>query len=481
MPDATIHDAAATAAASKRRRGLGFGLSPRILALVVVAVMTAEVALFLPSIARFRLTWLEERVETGMLATLALDATPDNMVDEKLARTLLDHARVDSVTVFEPGKPKRSLMPAGTPRPRATFELQDAMIPELIWDALAAMARTGPYALRVGGRSSRLPEAKVYVYVDEAPLRVAMYGYAWRILVLSLIIAAFTAALIYFALRWLIVRPLQRVSAEMTAFRRAPEDETTGGAPAPRRDEIGIVDREFDILRDELRAALRQKTRLAELGAGMSKINHDLRNMLATAQLLTDRLARSDDPKVRAIAPIMLQSIDRAVALCGDTLAFVRDRPPPRLAPVDFADLVDEVGVALVEQGEQGDPNAVRDWVNEVPPDARPRADRHMLFRALSNLGRNAFEAGARRVVVRLAPGEGVDVVDVADDGPGVPEAVVASLFTPFSREGRAGGSGLGLAIARDLVRAHGGDITLAANGPDGATFRFTIPARGAP
>jgi signal transduction histidine kinase len=266
----------------------------------------------------------------------------------------------------------------------------------------------------------------------------------------------------------------------MVAFRRNPEDETTRPVAERRADEIGIVDREFDNLQDELRAALRQKTRLAELGTAMSKINHDLRNMLATTQLLTDKLARSNDPKVRELAPIMFASIDRAVKLCADTLDYARGRPTPRLAAFEFADLVDEVGVQLLEQGEASDPNALRDWRNEVEPALAVRADRGLLFRALFNLGRNAFEAGARAVTIRSTTIASAVVVDVADDGPGVPPHVAASLFQPFAAGGRPGGSGLGLAIARELIRAHGGDITLLTTGPAGATFRFTLPIRPA-
>lgn len=467
-------------AAATAGRRWSFGLSPRILALVVIAVMTAEVAVFLPSIARFRLNYLESLIETGALATLALDATPDNMIDEALTRMLLDHARVDGVVLIEPGKPKRALVSPMPPQPRETFEIVDAMVPELIWDALEAMTRSGNYEIRVGGRSLRMPNARVYVIIDELPLRLQMYGYTQRILALSIVIALFTAALLYLGLRWLIVRPLQGVVREMTAFRQAPEDESVMRQPKPRQDEIGVVDHEFDNLQRELRAALRQKTRLAELGTAMSKINHDLRNMLATAQLVSDRLARSDDPKVREVAPMMLGSIDRAVRLCGDTLDYARDRPVPKLASVDLADVADEVGVALLEQAERSDPNAVHDWRVELAHDRRVVADRALLFRILFNLGRNAFDAGAQCVVVRASDAPLSVTVDVIDDGPGVPEDLQARLFQPFARGGRPGGSGLGLTIVRDLVLAHGGDIVLVSNGAAGATFRFTLPQRAA-
>jgi signal transduction histidine kinase len=462
-----------------RRRAVAFGLSWRILGLVIVAVMTAEVAIFLPSIARFRMVHLDQLIESGTLAALALDATPDNMVTEQVKRSLLNHARVEAVVLVEPNKPKRALMNI-EPRPEMQgFNLTNRSALGLIWDALEAMARDGSHYIRVGGESMRLPSAMVWIVVDELPMRTAMYGYASRILALSIIIALFTAALLYLALRWLVIRPLQNLSADMTAFRREPEHAGTARPPTRRNDEIGVVDREFRNLQRELRASLRQKSRLAEVGAATNKINHDLRNMLSTARLLSDRLARSGDERTRALAPTILNTIDRAARLASDAIEYVRERPTPRLADVDLADLVDEVGIALQEQGEDRDPNLLRTWINEIGGDGGARADRDLLYRVFVNLGRNAFEAGATTVTVRAQTGDGFVAVDVADNGPGVPAAVVNQLFKPFTTGGRQGGAGLGLAIARDLVRLHGGDIALAESGPQGTVFRFTLPVNG--
>src|SRR5262245_4578243 len=462
------------------RRRPAFGLSWRILGLVVAAVMTAEILIFLPSIARFRMVYLETLIESGTLAALALDATPDNMVTEEVKRSLLNNARVDAVVLVEPSKPKRALMNV-EPRPSMpSYNLKEEGVLTLIWDALAAMTHDGGRYIRVGGESMRLPRAMVWIVVDELPMRIAMYGYATRILVPSHIIALFTAVLLYLALRWLVILPLQDLSADMTAFRRAPEEPGTERPPTQRNDEIGVVDREFQNLQRELRAFLRQKSRLAEVGAATNKINHDLRNMLSTARLLSDRLARSDDERTRALAPTILNTIDRATRLASDAIAYVRDRPTPRLADVDLHDLVDEVGVVLQEQAEDSTPNVVRHWVNEVGADHQVRADRDLLYRVFFNLGRNAFEAGATTVTVRSQRQGDALLVEVADDGPGVPQEVASQIFRPFVTGGRAGGAGLGLAIARDLVRAHGGDIVLAETSAQGTTFRFTLPANGA-
>src|SRR5215471_13942927 len=469
----------AQTASGVRRRLPTFGLSWRILSLVVIAVMTAEILLFLPSIARFRLVYLEQLIESGTLAALALDATPDNMVTDEVKRSLLNHARVDAVVLVEPNKPRRALLNIA-PRPdMPTFNLKERGALGLIWDALAAMLRDGSYYTRVGGESVRLPKAMVWIVVDELPMRIAMYDYTVRVLVLSIIIALFTAALLYLALRWLVIRPLQDLSADMVAFRRDPEEASSDRPPSTRNDEIGVVDREFQNLQRELRASLRQKSRLAEVGAASNKINHDLRNMLSTARLLSDRLARSDDERTRALAPTILKLIDRAARLASDAIEYVRDRPTPKLADVDLADLVAEAGVMLQEQGEDSTPNIVRHWVNEVG-EQHVRADRDLLFRVFANLGRNAFEAGATIVTVKKHLADGQIVIDVADNGPGVPQEVADQIFRPFTTGGRAGGAGLGLAIARDLVCAHGGDIALTETSAQGTTFRFTLPVNGA-
>jgi signal transduction histidine kinase len=146
------------------------------------------------------------------------------------------------------------------------------------------------------------------------------------------------------------------------------------------------------------------------------------------------------------------------------------------MSTFDLADLVDEVGVTLQEQGEDRDPNLLRNWQNELGAECRVRADRDLLYRVLLNLARNAFEAGAATVTLRARRESDCVLVDVIDNGPGIPDAVRTQIFQPFTTGGRAGGAGLGLAISRDLVRAHGGDIMLADSDGKGTIFRFSLP-----
>ena len=164
-----------------------------------------------------------------------------------------------------------------------------------------------------------------------------MYEYSWRILNLSVVISVITATLMFVALRWMMVRPLENLTRSLIAFRRAPEDRSSDLTDLGRRDEIGVAQREMAAMKEGLRAALRQRTRLATLGTAVNKISHDLRNMLATATLISDRLVESQDPEVRRIAPTLVRAIDRAATLCSTTLNFTRETPPLRLEPMTVA------------------------------------------------------------------------------------------------------------------------------------------------
>ncbi|MHA1108197.1 MAG: sensor histidine kinase, partial [Alphaproteobacteria bacterium] len=276
----------------------------------------------------------------------------------------------------------------------------------------------------------------------------------------------------YLSLHWLFVRPMRAITASMVSFRDNPEDGTRVMIPSGRRDEIGVAQHELADMQVGLRAALQQKARLAALGTAVTQISHDLRNILATAKLVSDRVGASDDPEVKRNAPTLLDAIDRAVRLCSQTLHFAQEQTPsPQLSAFLLYGLVDEV--AGEAGGLQTRP-VVCD--NRVDSGFTLSADREQLFRVLSNLVRNAYEAGADNVAVQAAREGASAVIEVSDDGPGLPAKVCDNLFQPFTLSGKGGGSGLGLSIARDLIRGHGGDIELARTGPEGTVFRLFLP-----
>jgi signal transduction histidine kinase len=472
------------AARSERWRWIT-GLSGRLLALTAGFVMLAEVLVFVPSISRFRLDYLDDRLSKAHIAILALEATADKRVDETLERQLLFHAGAYAIVLKSPERRMLMLSRDLPPRIDATFDLAGESLLNWIGDAMRALVRDGDRVIRVVGPSPRDPGTVIEVVLDERPMQVAMRHFSWRILALSLIISFITACLVYLALQWLMVRPIRQLTDSIIRFRDSPEDAATTINPAARADEIGLAQRELAAMQRDLRGALHQKTRLAALGTAVAKINHDLKNTLSTAVLASDRLASIDEPEVRRLAPRLVDAIDRAVALCGRTLEFARsDQPALADTRFDLATLLAEVedGLRLAGPGGGGGSSGPPLQVDAHGCHVQLLGDRQQLFRVFSNLALNAGQAGARRVRVSVHRADGaVDAplhVDVSDDGPGIPEKAIARLFQPFATSGRNGGSGLGLVIAREIVEAHGGRLDLHATGPAGTTFRVTLPAR---
>lgn len=455
---------------------LAKSLSARLLLLTILFVMLSEVLIFAPSIGRFRLVYLEERLAAGRLAILALEATPDHMVSEELKRQLLVHADAYLIAIRRANGMKLMLSPEPPQPVEASYDLRQGTFFGLIGDAFATLLRSSDRRIRVIGPDRFDPTTEVEVVINETPLRIAMVDYSNRILALSIAISLITAALVYLSLQWLMVRPMRRITQSMTAFRDDPEDVARSAIePSRRSDEIGVAQRELADMQSRLRAALHQKSRLAALGVAVTKISHDLRGILATARLVSDRIAGSDDPEVKRLTPTLLGAIDKAVDLCSKTLTFITDKPPePRRSRFSIAALAEEAGQSLPEVV-HGD--AV--WAVTAPGDLMIDADRDQLFRVLANLGRNALQAGAIRVEVAAKAGDGRLIIEVSDNGPGLPPRARERLFQPFAGSGRPGGSGLGLAIARELMRAHGGEIRLIRSTAEGTAFGLELPEVG--
>jgi signal transduction histidine kinase len=309
-----------------------------------------------------------------------------------------------------------------------------------------------------------------------------MYRFSGNLLLVSLALATLTAGLVYFALHYLFVRPMRRLTANLVGFHENPESSARIIVPSQRGDEIGVAERELSDMQRDLVSMLHQKSRLAALGLAVSKINHDLRNLLASSQLLSDQLASVPDPRVQRFAPKLMRSLERAIAFCQSTLSYGRAQ---EAAPDRRMILIEPVVVEVRESaGLASDASIV--WISAVERGLAIDADPDQLFRVLLNLVRNAAQAlenrprsdAAIQQIRITGRREGsVAIIEVSDTGPGVPAKARDHLFEAFQTSGRPGGSGLGLAIAAELVRAHDGDIHLV-EGTIGATFRIAIPDR---
>ncbi|MGA8550992.1 MAG: HAMP domain-containing sensor histidine kinase [Stellaceae bacterium] len=447
-------------------------LSARLLVLTVFFVMVGEVLIFVPSVARFRMTYFENRIAAGELATLALEASPTGRLPPSLVDKLLAEVGAHGVILHRADGMVLMLDRPVPPRADLTIDLTHPSVIGAIRGSFGALFRSGNRILRVLDPSPTGSGETVEVLLDEAPLRAVMWGFGIRILELSVVISLLAAALVYLSLQWLLVRPMRRLTASMIEFREDPEDASRMIRASRRSDEIGVAERELAVMQETVRRALGQRARLAALGTAVAKINHDLRNILATARLVTDGLTASAAPEVRRILPRLIDAIDRAAALCTRTLDFSRDGAPPlAVSRVRLAPLIDEVGSGLAASEHE---LAIE---SAIPADFEVEADRDQLYRVLSNLARNAVEAGARQLRFAAARENALVAIEIDDDGPGMPPKARENLFRPFFGSARPGGSGLGLAIARELMRAHGGDLALVASTGAGTVFRLTLPA----
>ncbi len=453
------------------------GLSARLLLLTVLFVMLAEVLIYAPSAARFRLTFLQSRLSDAHLAVLSLSAATSQKVRPAMEKTLLLHVGVHAIEARLGQMWLPVLSTEMPPKIDAHYILDDSTFFSLVADAFMTLLHSENRVLRVIGPSPLDHSVRVEVIMDERPMRLALLDYSQRILQLSLVISAITAALVFFALQFMIVHPISELTRSMLRFREAPEDETSDVPTSKRRDEIGVAKRVLADMQTTVRQALTQRQHLAALGEAVVKINHDLRNILTSAQLVSDRLAESDDPRVRKATPALLQAINRAVTLCSQVVLFSQARRPTlEMASEPLRDLLEEVGDNVLSLSESIPQDKPWRWTNSVDEAACIQCDRQQILRVFENIARNAFEAGASEVALSASETGDSWSILVADNGPGLPARALDNLFLPFKGSVRDGGTGLGLAIARELVEAHGGSLRLAATGTTGTRFLVELP-----
>lgn len=458
------------------------GLSVKLIATIIVVILAVEVVIYLPSLGSFRAAWLNDRLQIGIVAARVIDAVPDVMdVPKMVTDNLLKSAGATAIVYRRGGRSQLiELDDAPMPRQAVTADMRKQDPLTLIAGAVDTLVSGSGRTLRIVGMADGDPETEVEVLMPEAPLRNEMLAYSRNIAAISLIIAALTAAVIFVVLSRVLVAPIRRVTANIVAYRQAPENASLILVPRRRRDEIGIVEQELAAMEADVFSMLKQRRHLADLGLAVAKINHDLRNMLTSAQLLSDQVANLDDPKVQRLAPRLVHTLDKAIGFAQSVLDYGRQSSaPPRPVPVDLKALIDE---SLFDAGLVSHPDIAMS--STVPAGISIKADPDQLARVFVNLlknAREALEAAAGRIAdpkvsVDYAEGPATLTIGVADNGPGLPPRARDNLFVAFEGSARAGGTGLGLAIARELIEANGGTLAFVDHEP-GTRFEVTLPA----
>jgi signal transduction histidine kinase len=456
------------------------GLSARLLLLTTLFVMLAELLILAPALAAFEVDWLKGRVHDAELASLAVKAAPAGVVSNRIERELLAGAGVKLVAVSTDGVRRLLIQGPYLTRTPELVDLRRENFADWLAAPFSTLARRDPLTLRVVDRLQFSEGDFIEILIDEAPLKRDLTANLLRVLGVSALVSIITGVLVYLTLNAFLVQPMRRITRAMELFRARPEDPKARLKLSGRRDEIGRAEAELDRMQEDLRQALQSRARLAALGEAVAKINHDLRNMLSSAQMVAERLAKSGDPRVSQALPRLERALDRAVRLAGNVLAYGKtEEPPPSKTAVPLA-------VAAVEAAEDAGLSADGvPLIYEAQDGLIADADPEQLHRILVNLFRNAREAieaterPGGRIRMAGALQDRTLHLRIIDNGPGLPDRVRQRLFQAFASSGRPGGAGLGLAISRELARAQGGDLELLQSDAEGAVFELTLPLGG--
>lgn len=459
------------------RRRFEESLAVRLFVLTLAAILITEALIFIPSVAGLRQQWLGERIQAARIAALALEAAPMRAVSEELSESLLGSAEVLAVTEIEDGLRFQLLAPSTTIPGDAETRFIDLRNTNLLSQAggiLHEYAAPPGQMLVISAEGSQTGRV-IEILVPQAPLKAAMIAFAQRAAIISLIIALVAALVIYLVLDSFVVGPVRRITVSVEQFSRDPGGWSRRLSPTLRQDEIGRAQNALAGMEEAVADAFRQRARLAALGSAVAKINHDLRNSLAAAQLVSEGLSLSEDPRVIRAIPRLRRALERAVDLATATLDYGKALPrAPVFQTLQILTIIQEAAdEALV-----ANPGTIR---IDIPPTLLLRSDADHLHRIAANLIRNAAEAmthaDTHERSIRIYSEEGALLFE--DSGPGIPQHTIENLFRPFSGSSRGGGTGLGLVIARELAESLGGRLELLRTGPRGTVFSLFLPGLG--
>lgn len=454
-------------------------LSAKLLGLTIIFVMIAEVLIFVPSVANFRMTWLQERLNTAGAASILISTDTSAELSRAAQDEVLMATGAKAIALRADGVSK--LVVASEMPPSV-----DQMINVDTFTPLSTMVETfdtlingGDKILRVVGAIGESDQIIELILPDKV-LRDAMLTYARNVALISLLISFITALLVFLAINRMMIKPIRDMTTSMLRFAADPASPNAVIKPQQREDEIGVAERELASMQNQLQSTLRGQKRLADLGLAVSKINHDMRNILASAQLMSDSISHVEDPMVQRFAPKIIRTLDRAVNYTNDVMSYGKaNEQVPDRRRVMLPTLIDEVEDLL---GLDGSDDIVLS--TNVPADLEVDADPEQLFRVLMNLSRNAVQAMAgddspstiKRLSISAARMGTTVIISVEDTGPGLPATARENLFSAFKGSARHGGTGLGLAIAHELISAHGGTIELRDGRAVGTHFEIRMP-----
>ena len=467
-------------------------LSGKLLLMTIGFVMLAELVIFIPSAALYRQDWLGERTNQVDILNLALLEVDNFTASAALADKFMEDKNVIMGSQRYKGKSKLlfgSIPEDLDPTSLKLIDIRETTrLPKFRDTFETFFGSSQGYYRVIGSSSAQIDTTKVKetaaieVLIPRKNVQTAMRDYFKRIFFLSLAIAIITGSLIYFTMSLLIIRPIQDLARNVAIFQKAPEVARPDSVTSERIDEIGDLERAFFDMKQGVRGSLKQKQRLATLGLAVAKINHDLRNVLTSAQLVSDRLSTDEDPKVARMGERLTRAIDRGVKMTRDVLNFSSPEADPiKREPLRLSFLLGEVAGDVLPAFGTGARKI--SFMNDVPSDLQIDADPDHTYRIFHNLMRNAAQAMAAladdnaerllRVYVDLS--DNYVETHVTDTAGGLPRKAKKNLFTAFASGGGKGSTGLGLTIAKELATEQGGDLRLERTNETGTTFTVQL------
>ncbi len=387
------------------RRPRGFGLAERVLVVTLGFVLAAMGLFYATRLAAFRETWLHNKLVSAQTAFESFDTGGPNDLSADLSRKVLASVGVKSIAVSTPSGWRVLAAPGAPGGAGFTVNLDSETFVDSVGAAFETLFARPATIIHVTDGPSP-DEAGIAVTLDGTPLKDALWRVSRTFLNIALMIAAVVTCVLWAALWQMVLRPVRRLTSNIIAFGERPQDVSRVIVPSGRRDEIGRAETALAAMQGSLAHELAQRKRLAELGMAVARINHDLRNILTAAQLISDRLAKIPDPLAQRLAPRLVATLDRAIQFCQATLTYGagREQPPDRRT-FDLSELVRQV----VESARAEHADAI-DFHIDIPPRFDVYADPDHVLRVLENLSRNAAQAllakgaeGGRPKAIRFA------------------------------------------------------------------------------
>jgi len=452
-------------------------LRVKLLLLICLCVILTETLVFIPSIANRQYRWFENQHRFAYALSLSVYQADEYGLGERA----LTNLELIELAITHPDEATKKII---TEQPSVTVDKIVDLDETHYWHYILSSIRTlfigGNRVIQIIGKIGD-DGTKLSLLTRDYSLREVLFQFSERFFFSSLAIALIMAMAIYLLVTEILLRPVYRIYSNVLDFVMAPDDPKAILVPQQRNDEIGLAEQRIAAMETELQRGYTRQKHLADLGLAISKINHDMRNLLASAQLISDRLATIDDPLIKRLTPKLVRTIDRAINYTHNVLAYGRiQEQSPHYQSLRLKPLVDEI-IDVLEPAQYG--HVIIN--NRVGEDFEIEADGEQLHRILTNLCRNALQALANQtpadhntphiVTIKAHHAAGETVIAVRDTGPGLPEQAREHLFQPFQGSVHGNGTGLGLAICYELVRAHSGTITLI-DEPIGTHFEIRLP-----